>query len=370
MNTNYLRTNYKIPNFTSEERLFYLGRNQEYEEESSIVRLGYDEKKSPTHRSTYSIDEFKLKALSTPNKPSHKRTISGTHAYFTELRSFGSKSPPSNSEKSDELNGNCCLSKYTNNQVLPELCEYDETPVVANNAEEQSQTDFPEQESPLGLEVFEEMMEIISSKDSEKSKNKAKRIRQLKEILLEKLKKSSSFDSASFSKNELLSTERLSELIKSSFTSNRTQVGPGSSILLNEPSIEAPEYNNFLKGINKTPISYSKLSGEKNNMSKIEEILMHVCKKSAYQINNIKRKMNNAKWAKRFVVIFNSSENSENVGVYGKEFINFRKIDGDQSFPENVFKPQIERELVFDEENELKEIDSEDEADAVILYKS
>ncbi|CAG9317221.1 unnamed protein product [Blepharisma stoltei] len=354
-----LGTRGKCRNFAGDERLFYLGKTNDSNEDSSLVKFTCEDKKSPTHRSAFSIDEFKLKSLSTPNKPSHKRTISGTHGYFTELRNFENKSLPSDNQNQESVE-NFFANKYKN-QMLPDLYEYDETLILTDDAEDTVHTDFPEQKSPLGLEDFGEIIEMIENKETEKGKIKDKKLQQLKQMLLGKVKNNALPSSISFSKNELLSTDRLSNLITSSISSNNTQAGPGSSILLNEPSIESPDYNHFFKGASK-PV---------DNKNKIEEILAHVCKKNSYQINTIIRKINNAKWAKRFIVVFDSSQNAEDVGVYGKEFINFRKIDGSQNFPENIFKPQIECGLIYDEsEQQLQEINSDEEADAVILYES
>lgn len=335
--------------------------NLDYSEDNSIIQNLHEDKRKSIHRSTYSMDEFKLKSLTTPSKPSHKRTISGTHTYFTEIRSFGNKSPTNNSEISQESNHS--MQRYAK---TIEIENYETLIKIPKEIEEESQVDFPEQDSPLGLEEFEDMIEIITKLETEKLGKKHQKIKDIKDILLSKLKKSVSLES--MAKYELLSTERLSDLISGSFNSNHTQIGPGSLILLNDQSLE---YNNFIKGMTAKPVSPSNSSPKKTNLEKIDIVLTNICGKNIHEINKIKRKIQSAKWAKSIVVIFRDCDAADDIGIYGKEFINYRKIDGGDIYPVNVFKPQIESELILDEEdNQLREIETDEEPDAIILYKS
>ncbi|CAG9319378.1 unnamed protein product [Blepharisma stoltei] len=197
-------------------------------------------KKSPTHRSTYSMDEFSLKPpLSNHPKPSHKRTISGTQAYFSAL---SNKIPEVEVDGSQKIKSILKAAKYSEEMSLPILNEIeekiDEPRLISQESEDESN-------SNRGIQEFQDMIDIIEQNDEFTKNSKQENLRKLKNSLLERINsKMGSFESDLFIKEDMISTARLSDLLLGSITSSKTQNGPGSFFMQDIPDCSyIPEIN-------------------------------------------------------------------------------------------------------------------------------
>lgn len=197
-------------------------------QESNNSQSQTDLKNGQKHRSTLSMDEVSLKPASGLSRPGHKRTISGTHAYFSELKT---NNPERGKKKGFE--------KYTEEMSLPILTEIEENePRQVSRQTEQEIKINPTDK----LKELEIMVKLIEEKEHKEEKLKNLSLLKLKADLLESLDSTLTFESEIFDKEGLRSTGRLSDLLKESVNSSKTQNGPGSFFFTGNHDSYVPDF--------------------------------------------------------------------------------------------------------------------------------